>query len=102
LGRQTAGDAPTAELLLARRARLAGCLLGGAILAAPFLALLYDPTAGLAVMAVALGATALLAAGAARRPEVDRERRRRLRLAVGVNAILAAVCGLALVARLVA
>ncbi|MFN8591577.1 MAG: hypothetical protein U0031_08970 [Thermomicrobiales bacterium] len=36
-------------------------VLGAAMVAAPFLALLYHPVAGLAVMALALVATALLA-----------------------------------------
>jgi hypothetical protein len=96
---QPAGDGPTAEALVANRARLAGCLLAGAILAAPFLALLYDPTAGLAVMALALGATALLAFDAGRRSAGDGARRR-LRVAAGVNAALAAACVAAAVARL--
>ncbi len=78
------------------RARLVGCLFGGAILAAPFLALLYDFAAGLGVSALALAATAFLAAEAARRAEEPL--RQRLRLAVALNLLLAALCAAAVVA----
>ena len=80
------------------RAHLTGCLLSGAIVAAPFLALLYDAAAGLAVMTVALGATAYLAGDAAR--GVIEPTRRRLLTAATVNALLAAACVAALIARL--
>jgi hypothetical protein len=70
--------------------RAVGCLLGLAILAAPFLAVLYDLDAGLAVMAVALGAAAYLALQAL--PAADATLARRLRLVAGVNAVLAAAC----------
>ena len=76
------------------RARLAGCLLGGAILAAPFLALLYDATAGIVVMTLALGATAFGAAQTAR--TAGEPGRRRLRAAAVVNALLALGCAAAL------
>ena len=77
------------------RARLAGCLLGGAILIAPFLALLYDPAAGLAVMTLALGATAFGAAQTARTSH--EEVRRRLLIAAALNGVLALGCAAALV-----
>jgi len=80
------------------RARVAGCLLGGAIVVAPFLALLYDVGAGLAVMAVALGATAWGAVQGARL--AARPLRRRLFAAAAVNGVLAVGCVVALVVRL--
>lgn len=69
---------------------------------APFLALLYALAAGLAVMALALGATALLAVEAARgvpSGASPRLRRRLLGLAVA-NGVLAVGCVVALIARL--
>ena len=80
------------------RARWTGCLLSGAIVAAPFLALLYDVAAGLAVMTGALGTTAYLAGDAAR--GTAEPARRRLLTAAAVNALLAAACVVALIARL--
>jgi len=59
------------------------------MVAAPFLALLFDVAAGLAVMAVGLGATAYLAEDAARTAGVDG---RRLRWFAVVNGVLAGVC----------
>lgn len=94
-----AAAAGNAGAVAVRRARAAGCLLGGAIPAAPFLALLYDPAAGLGVMALALGAVAA-AANAARSDAVDPVQRARLRLAAGLNAALAVACVAALLARL--
>ena len=79
-------------------ARSSGCLLSGAIVAAPFLALLYDVAAGLAAMTIALGATAYLARDAARGTTAPA--RRRLLTAAAVNALLAAACVVALIARL--
>lgn len=79
------------------RAERAGCALAGAMVAAPFLALLYGPDAGLAVAVAALVTTAWLAHDAARRqPETDR---RRFVLAAGVNAAFALVLGAVLIAR---
>ena len=80
------------------RARLVGRVLAGAILVAPFLALLYGPDAGLAVMALALGATAFLTRDAARGAEADL--RRWLLVATAVNGTLAAACVVVLIARL--
>ena len=80
------------------RTRVVGCLLGGAIVVAPFLALLFDPGAGLAIMALALGATAFFAGEAARSAA---PLRRRLVVAAVVNGALALACAAALVARLV-
>ena len=76
--------------LPASRARMIGCVLSGAILAAPFLALLYAPAAGLAIMAVALGMLAFLATDAVGR--ADPAMRGRLRLAARLNLLLATAC----------
>jgi multisubunit Na+/H+ antiporter MnhB subunit len=73
-----------------RMRRLIGCGFGGAMVAAPFVALLFDLAAGLAVMAIALGATAWLALDAARAAEPGV--RRRLRMFAGVNGVVAVVC----------
>lgn len=80
------------------RARLIGCLLIEAIVVAPFLALLYDPAAGLAVMTVALAATCFLAGEAARMAVGAGQRR--LIIAAVVNGALALGCGAALLAWL--
>ena len=80
------------------RARLVGCLLGGAILVAPFLALLYDAAAGLAVMALGLGVVAAFAGGAARGAPAPV--RRRLVAVAAVNGALAVACAVALAAGL--
>jgi hypothetical protein len=80
----------------ARVRRLIGCGFGGAMVVAPFLALLYDFSAGLAVMAFALGATAYLAVDAARTAEPAV--RRRLRGFAAVNAALGMGCFAALLA----
>jgi UDP-N-acetylmuramyl pentapeptide phosphotransferase/UDP-N-acetylglucosamine-1-phosphate transferase len=61
-----------------------------AILAAPFLALLYRTEAGLIVMALALGAVSLLLRDALR--EVSPQARRWLRLILGFNLVLAVAC----------
>jgi hypothetical protein len=78
---------------------LIGCLFGGAIVVAPFLALTYGWTEGLAVMVVALTATALLALDAARSaaPEV----RQRLTLVAAINGVLAVAGVVVLVVRVV-
>lgn len=78
--------------------RIGGCVLAGAIAAAPFLALLYGATAGLAVAALALLATAFLAAEAAR--AVGGSVRGRLVAAAAINGLLALVCLVALAVRL--
>jgi len=65
---------------------------------APFLALLFDVAAGLAVMAAGLGATAYLAGDAARTAE--EVQRRRLRWLAVVNGVLAMGCLVVLVIRL--
>ena len=74
------------------------CLLSGAILIAPFLALLYDLNAGLAVMALTLAASVELARQAQSR--ATPQMRRRLRIVMAINAALAVVCVLILTARL--
>jgi hypothetical protein len=66
-----------------------------AIFLAPFIALLYAPAAGLAIMAAALTVTAYLlrdALQAAGAPPT------RLNLLVGINLVLALVCFLVLIA----
>lgn len=83
---------------LAPSPRLLGCLFGGAILAAPFLALLIDLNAGLVVMGCGLTATASLAFEAAR--SVDADQRTRLLVAASVNGLLAMACLTLLAARL--
>jgi hypothetical protein len=57
---------------------------------APFLALLFDVAAGLAVMAAGLGATAYLAEDASR--TVEEGMRKRLRWFAVMNGVLAMVC----------
>ena len=76
-------------------ARLTGCVFAGAILVAPFLALLFDPVAGLLVMTLALAATAFLAGDAARAATAPA--RRRLLVLAAVNGVLALGCVAALV-----
>ena len=80
-------------------ALLVGCLLAGAVVAAPFLALLFARAAGLAVMGLALGATAYLTRDAAR--SAAPALRRRLLVAAAVNGVLALACVVALVAVMV-
>lgn len=80
------------------RTRRIGCLLTGAIVVAPFLALLYDLAAGLAVMTVALAATCILTGEAARMAVGAGQRR--LIIAAVVNGALALGCVAALLARL--
>ncbi len=74
-----------------------GLLLGLAILAAPFLALLYGLDVGLFVMALALAAVGLLAVLTARDAEPDL--RQRLLVVAAVNAVLAVACLVLLLAR---
>ena len=81
------------------RGQLVGCLLASSIAAAPFVALLYDLDAGLAVMALALGATAWLTRESAR--GLGAAQRSRLHAAALLNGVLALVCVAILVARLV-
>lgn len=80
------------------RRRAVGCLFGGAMVAAPFLALAYGVTPALAVMAAGLGATAYLALDA--RGRAEPVLRRRLLIAAIVNGVLAAVCLAAVLARI--
>jgi hypothetical protein len=70
-------------------------LFSAAILAAPFIAFLVRPAAGLFVMTLALVATSFLLREAigATAPEVHRV----LRIALAANLALAAACGAALV-----
>lgn len=79
------------------RSPLVGLLLGLAILAAPFLALLYGFDAGLIVMALALAAVGLLAVLAARTAEA--ELRQRLLVVAAVNAVLTFACLILLLVR---
>jgi uncharacterized metal-binding protein len=70
--------------------RLRVGLLGAAILAAPFIALLFRTEAGLVIMAVALSAGSFLLADALRM--THGQFHRWLRLGIGVNLALAAAC----------
>ena len=88
------------RLTVGERERLLGCGLALAIVAAPFLALLYNLDAALAMTALALAATAALAAHAARSGTGDPALRPRLLTAAALNALLALVCVVALIVRL--
>ncbi len=70
--------------------RLRAAFLAVAILAAPFIALLFRAEAGLVVMAVALSAGSFLLADALR--ETPGQFHRWLRLGIGVNVTLAGAC----------
>ena len=65
-------------------------LAAGAIFVAPFIALLYRAEAGLIVMALAIAATSFLLHGAI--DAAPAHARRRLRLVLGVNALLMVAC----------
>ncbi len=88
-------DANRREIESWRRA--VGCLFAGAMVAAPFIALLYDINAGLIVMALGLIATAYLAFDSMKtaHPAV----RARLRIVVMVNLALAAFLLIVVVVR---
>jgi hypothetical protein len=75
-----------------------GCLFVGAIVAAPFLALIYGITAGLFVMVCALGMTVYLAWDAMGRAPLAM--RGRLKLIAVTNGVLTAVGLAVLVLRL--
>lgn len=96
--REPERGAPAIPLAHRRRAQIAGCLFGGAVFLAPFLALLYDLTAGLAVMALALGALTVAAYDAA--AQADPPKRRQLLTAAALNGMLALLCLLVTVIRL--
>lgn len=81
-----------------RRTNRAGCALAAAMIAAPFLGLLYGPDAGLAVAVAVLVATAVVAHDASRNGPVDG--RRRMAVAVVFNAALAVVALALLLYRL--
>lgn len=68
------------------------------MIAAPFLALLYGPDAGLAVAAAALAATAYLAWDASRR--LPPAARQRMQIAAVVNAGLAVAAAILLGVRI--
>jgi len=70
--------------------RLRVAFLAAAILAAPFIALMFRTEAGLIVMAVALGAGSFLLADAF--GATPGQLHRWLRLGIGVNLALAAAC----------
>lgn len=73
------------------------CLLSGAIVIAPFLALLYDLNAGLGAMVLTLAASIELARKA--RSRAVPEMRQRLQVVMVVNAGLAIGCAVILVVR---
>jgi hypothetical protein len=81
--------------VLLRRAVAIG--FGLAMVAAPFLALLLSWAAGLAVMALGLGATAWLLYDAGQHAELAPSRRRLTLLLAGLNATLALACVIVLV-----
>lgn len=64
-----------------------------ALMAAPFLALLYSPAAGLTMMAMALGAAVFLLLEV--REAAPLRLQRPLRLVVGIDVALSAACALA-------
>ena len=70
--------------------RLRAAVLAAAMLAAPFIALLFRTEAGLAVMAVALGAGSFLLADML--AATPGQFHRWLRLGIGVDLTLAAAC----------
>ncbi len=73
-------------------------LFAAAMVAAPFIALLYDINAGLAVLTLALLATAYAAYDAS--PAAAPEMARRLRLLAGVNGAMGLIAAGLLLARL--
>lgn len=77
--------------------KLAAIGFGAAMVIAPFLALLYNRAAGLAVMAAGLAATAWLLWDGARNNDLDPRRRRLAHLLAGLNALLALACAAAIV-----
>jgi hypothetical protein len=79
--------------------RAMGCFFAGAMIAAPFIALLYDVNAGLIVMALGLLATAYLSYDSMKTAEP--QLRDRLRTVVIINLVLAAVTVIFVIARLV-
>jgi hypothetical protein len=70
--------------------RVRAAFLAVAILAAPFIALLFRTEAGLVIMAIALSAGSFLLADAL--GVIHGQYRRWLRLGIGVNLALAAAC----------
>jgi hypothetical protein len=70
-------------------------VLAAALMAAPFLALLYSPAAGLGVMAIALGASVSLLLEV--RDAAPVRVRRRLGFVVGLDVVLALACAAAAV-----
>jgi hypothetical protein len=77
--------------------RAIGCLFAGAMLAAPFIALLYDVDAGLIVMALGLIATAYLCFDTMKSAEPPI--RDRLRTVVFINLVLAAALVMFVIVR---
>lgn len=76
-----------------------GCGLALAMVAAPFLGLLYGPNAGLAVATAALAGTASVAWGVSR--SAGGEEGRRMAVAAAVNGVLAVIALALLAYRLV-
>ncbi|MFM9105500.1 MAG: hypothetical protein ACKOWF_02240 [Chloroflexota bacterium] len=74
-----------------------GCLLALAMVAAPFVALLYGVESALAVLALATGATAWLAFAAS--GAAPPERRPSLLMAAGVNALFCLMAAWMFLAR---
>jgi hypothetical protein len=78
--------------------RALGCFFAGAMLTAPFIALLYDVNAGLIVMALGLLATAYLSYDSMTMAEL--QLRDRLRTVVIVNLVLAALLVIVVIVRM--
>lgn len=83
---------------MSQSGRIVAYLFAAAMVAAPFIALIYSVNAGLAVMCLALLATAYAAHDASRAaaPELAR----RLTLLAGVNGLLGLIAAGLLIARL--
>jgi hypothetical protein len=70
---------------------------GLAMVAAPFLAVILSWSAGLAVMAIGLGATAWLLSDASQHADLDPSRRRLTLILAGVIVTLALACVIVLI-----
>ncbi len=88
--RDDRGERARRGAMLLRKTAAVG--FGLAMVAAPFLALLLNWSAGLAVMTAGLSATAWLLWDAGRHAELDQRRTRLTYAVAGVNALLALAC----------
>jgi hypothetical protein len=76
--------------MIENKRRAIGCFFGGAMIAAPFVALLYDVDAGLAVLIFTLAAITYLAFDI--RKTAPAEILPRLNILLRVNVVLLALC----------